>query len=206
MPFVARLKSTGARVCLEDYRNPKAELPPHDLVCQFEDCGGALLIRSGLRVRPHFAHRPSAPCGTRFESHPESAAHRHGKRVVAEWLRKDCEANGFASVRIEFEVAIKEAGRVADVLVTFPSGSREAHEIQIASITPQDLQRRTDAYRNEGIDVVWWLGEGSSADNRANRQWVLDQCGECVLLSFHHLAEASFDLVDPSVGASGHGR
>lgn len=165
MPFIARLKSTGKRVEIDDYRNPKFELSPEDLECQHEDCRGAMLVKAGLTVRSHFAHRPNAPCSTRLDSHPESDAHRLGKATVREWLRHRFEATGFENVTIELEVGIPEARRIADVLVTFPGGMREAHEIQLASITPQELEQRTQSYLNAGIDAFWWIGRNSQADS-----------------------------------------
>jgi competence CoiA-like predicted nuclease len=182
MPFVAMRRSTSERIDIGSYRNPKAELPPDDLVCQFEDCAGALFIRAGLQLAPHFAHRPCAPCKTRYASHAESEAHRAGKRTVEGYLRAQFETQGIAA-RIEFEVPIKEAGRVADVLVTYPSGWREAHEIQLASITPQELAARTTSYFDAGVDAIWWLGLGSAADNAANRRWLEDYQAEYLLLA-----------------------
>jgi competence CoiA-like predicted nuclease len=181
--FIAKLKSTGARVDIGALRNPKADLAPDDLVCQFADCGGPLFIKSGLILRSHFAHKPSAPCATRLVAHPESEAHRAGKRAIAAFLREQLAAQGYENARVEFEVPIPEAGRVADVLVTYPMGWREAHECQLANITPQDLTARTGSYFDAGIDAVWWIGEGSAADNRANRLWTQDHQGECVLLT-----------------------
>jgi len=53
--------------------------------------------------------------------------------------------------------------------VTFPTGWRVAHEVQLASITTEHLQERTNDYTLAGIDVVWWLGK--SADTETNRAW-----------------------------------
>jgi competence CoiA-like predicted nuclease len=182
MPFVAALKSTGARIVITDFERPREQLDPDDIVCQFPDCGAALFVKAGLVVSPHFAHRPGSPCQTKLESHPESAEHRLGKATVARWLAEHFKANGYQNVRIDLEVPVYEAGRVADVMVTFPGGMREAHEIQLAKIAHHDIERRTLAYHSVGIATVWWLGEDSDADQPSNREWLLRELGECPLV------------------------
>lgn len=186
MPFVARIKSSGDRVCIEDYDRPKADLPAGDLVCQFEDCAHPMIVRGGSIVRPHFAHRAASPCQTSYESHPESAEHRAGKRAIATFLRGDLARRGYdmSRIRVEFEVQIPEARRVADVLVTFPGGMREAHECQLSPISIADLDRRTTAYLASGIDPIWWLGIGFPADTRTNRDWLRIHCDDVPLLEF----------------------
>jgi competence protein CoiA len=75
----------------------------------------------------------------------------------------------YANVTIAYEVPVREVKRVADLLVTFPTGWQVVHEVQLASTTTEDLQRRTNDYTPAGIDVTWWLGK--SADTPANREW-----------------------------------
>lgn len=181
MPFVARLRSTGATFAITDCPRPK-ELDRSDLVCHLPDCGAPLFVKAGLMVKPHFAHMPDAPCASKLESHPESAAHRAGKLTVAQWLRESLHASGYTNIRIEFEVPVPEAGRVADVMVTFPGGMREAHEFQLAKISHHDIERRTLAYHHVGIAAVWWIGEGSDADSPSNREWLIRELGECPLV------------------------
>jgi len=182
MPFVAKLKSTGQRISIDDYERPREQLASGDIICQFPDCGSDLFVKSGLIIKPHFAHKPNSPCRTSLEAHPESAEHRLGKRMVAQWLAENFKSKGYERVRIEYEVVVPEAGRVADVMVTFPGGMREAHEIQLARISHHDIERRTLSYLNAGISAIWWIGESSDSDQPSNREWLLRETGELLLL------------------------
>lgn len=163
MPFVAIDRESGKRIDITAVINPRTALKAGEHVCQL--CGQPMIIKAGLIVAAHFAHK--ATCPTDYKSHPESPEHRQGKILVARSLREN--VSEYSTAAIEYEVPIPEVKRVADVLVTFPMGWRVAHEIQLASITTEELARRTEDYLHAGIDVVWWLGK--SADTPANRAW-----------------------------------
>jgi competence CoiA-like predicted nuclease len=135
------------------------------------------MVKDGsVRVK-HFAHqvRCSSPLAM-----PESPQHLLGKWYIAEHLRAELEP--YAVAEIEYEVVIPEAGRVADVLVTFPEGWRVAHECQLASVTTGELQERTEAYGRAGIDVIWWLGR--QAATQQNLTWCATTLGIAYQLHF----------------------
>lgn len=186
MPFMALRKDTQERIDITEIENPRLVLRSGDCVCQL--CGKPLVVRSGLILRPHFAHYADSDCDTDYKYHPESPEHREAKVKLIEFLR-DTYAE-YTNATFEKEKPIPEIKRVADILVSFPMGWRLAHEIQLASITVQELQERTDDYLRVGIDVIWWLGK--SANSPANRTWCIENFGYCVTIN----PETGKDKVD----------
>lgn len=186
MSFTARNSETGEMIDITLLENPRAALKPSLMVCRF--CGQSLYIQSeylrgDITVRAHFYH-PSE-CDAPYEGHPESPDHQLGKLEIRRNLMKWYSRWGVPT--IEFEVPVpmewRPKGRIVDVMVTWAMGWREAHEIQLASISPAKLAERTDDYRRAGIDVVWWLGK--SADTDANRRFCRDRLGGIHLVDFY---------------------
>ena len=174
MPFIAIDRTTNQRVDISEITNPREVFKNGNLVCQI--CGQQMMIRAGLMIRHHFAHYPKRECdNSNYRiGHPETPQHDFAKKEVTRILREDLKKKVPGAI-IEYEVPIPEARRIADVLVTFPMGWRIAHEIQLAKITIQDLEERTDDYNAVGIDVFWWLGK--DADNVLNRDWCVQRFG-----------------------------
>jgi len=77
---------------------------------------------------------------------------------------------------------VPEAGRIADVLITYPNRWKTVYEIQLASITWDELSARTKDYEQAGIDVVWFLGK--NADTSYNRTWHYNHFGGVNSISF----------------------
>jgi competence CoiA-like predicted nuclease len=163
MPFIAIRKATGERIDITAIEYPRAALTSGECLCQL--CGAPMIVKAGLVRQHHFAH--AGRCTSDYQSHPESPAHREAKRYLVTHLREWFKE--YENTRIAYEVPIPEVKRIADLLVTFPTGWRVAHEVQLASITTEQLQERTNDYTLAGIDVVWWLGK--SADTETNRAW-----------------------------------
>ena len=138
-----------------------------------------MVVKAAMIVRAHFAHK--AACTSPYQAHPESPEHRAGKYFIAERVREQL-APDYPNVAIDFEVPVPEANRVADVMVTFPNGWRIAHECQLASITAEQLGRRTEDYLRAGVDTVWWLGK--SANTPANRNWCVEYLGFALEINF----------------------
>lgn len=172
MPFIALDKESRERIDITKVDNPRVTLKSDRMICQL--CEQPMLIKAGLVIRPHFAHR--AKCTSDYAHHPESPEHLLCKEMVARGLKE--ELVEYIQADIQYEVKVPEVRRVADVMATFPNGWRVAHEIQLASVSIEDLQQRTDDYAEAGIDVVWWLGK--SADTPANRDWCVKAFG-CAL-------------------------
>lgn len=169
MPFIALNKSTKERIDITKIENPRLVLKKEEVICQL--CESPMTIKAGMVRRHHFAHH--SLCESDYEYHPESPEHLIGKEKIAQALK--VEFAEYTNADIEFERKIEDIKRVADILITFPNGWRIAHEVQLASITIEELQARTDDYARAGIDVVWWLGK--SADSPSNRDWCVETFG-----------------------------
>ncbi len=177
MPFIAINKQTRKRIDITTIDKPREVLKADELACQV--CGQDMIIKAGMIVKAHFAHRPQQLCSFEYKSHPESAAHREAKRFLKEELPNHF--IDYKEARLEYEVPIKAVKRIADVLAIFPSGHKVAHEVQLAKITIAELEARTKDYARAGIDVVWWLGH--SANTESNQEWCLQTFGECFMLN-----------------------
>lgn len=179
MPHIAKRKQTGERIDITRIENPRATLKSDDLICPA--CDWPMAIRSGLVVKPYFAHK-SGRDDCPYVEYERSMTPEH--RAAQEMLR-DSLASWFSeyiSATAELEVMITETvhkqNRIADVLFTFPSGWRVAHEVQFAGITTGTLQERTEDYRNAGVDVFWWFGK--EANTATNREWSYSTYGFCL--------------------------
>lgn len=171
MPFVALDKSTKERIDITKIENPRSILKSGEVICQL--CESPMIVKAGLIVRPHFAHY--AQCESDYEHHPESPEHLLGKELISNSLK--AHFPDYADADIQLEVKIPEVKRVADIMVTFQNGWQQAHEIQLAAITVENLQKRTEDYHRAGVDIVWYLG--GNADTETNRTWCTNYFGFC---------------------------
>jgi competence CoiA-like predicted nuclease len=111
----------------------------------------------------------------------ESMSHLIGKTtLVSELLRHP----DYQDADISLEVPVYEAGRVADVMVSYPSGQKEVHEIQLSNQSLDDFQSRTSDYNRSGCDVIWWLGENALTED--TRQWCMMNQGSVCQVRFEY--------------------
>jgi competence protein CoiA len=183
MPFVALDKITKERIDITKIENPRAELKSGEVICQL--CEAPMIVKAGQIIRPHFAH--FSDCQTDYNYHPQSPEHLLGKEMVANALKSHF--SDYANADIDFEVRVPEVKRVADVMATFQNGWRQAHEVQLASITIGDLDQRTGDYYRAGVDVVWYLG--NNANTQANKTWCLEKFGYCFTLEISNVIDTS---------------
>ncbi len=182
MPFIALHKDTGERIDITKIAKPRDVLVSGECICQL--CRLPMIIKAGLIKRSHFAHANS--CDTDYASHPESPEHRAAKMFLKEQLPQ--RYSDYKDADLEYEVPIKEVSRVVDLLATFPKGHKVAHEVQLASITTEQLEERTRDYERAGIDVIWWLGK--SANTPANREWCLRTFGITFTIDYKSVHDA----------------
>jgi len=143
------------RYAIRDYDDPRQELDGCAFACQA--CGYQMYIKGGTEnVRFHFAHYPNYPTSCPYYAHERMGDSKHeaGKMAVMAYLRRFAD---YAGCTMLDEVAVHS--RIADVMVTYPDGTREVHEVQLSAIQPDELLERTRDYNRAGIEtVVWWLG------------------------------------------------
>lgn len=188
MPFTAIYTKTNERLNFFYHADIIDTLDSTAFVCPF--CEKPMLARAGTsQIRRHFYHR-FGECGAEWidpEYRSESMEHVAGKIFLARRfpaLLKKPEMAKQATVEFEyiFETPFGRK-RIADVLVTFPGPRRIALEMQLASITPQKLQERTDDYYAAGIDVFWIFG--GSAHTEPNRDWAMRTQGYCYIVEIN---------------------
>jgi competence CoiA-like predicted nuclease len=133
------------------------------------DCEGKIL---------HFVHKRGAP-KTEYKTNPESLDHILGKMAVGRVYEQLISTHGLKNRIVQFEVPIESKKRICDVcIINTKSGSIErVGEVQLASITTDELSRRTADYHELGIQVAWFLG--GSANNSANALWCQENLGTC---------------------------
>jgi len=120
------------------------------LRCLIPDCSAPNVIAVARSTRRDgFTHRSGGGGHA-----PESVHHRQGKAVLAQWLRG---LVGADAVTVEAAIDTQRS-RVADVLVTFPTGARLAFEVQYAAITVEAWRERHQSYVDQGIVDVWLWG------------------------------------------------
>lgn len=153
------------------------------LVCPFCD-GDMVTVHEYQRSAGNwvsFYLRHKAECTTAYGYHPQSPEHFAAK----EWLRlnapgaygHDVVTNDPAQV-IEVRIDIDgKAYRIADVCFTLANGDRVIHEAQLAAISIDELEARTNDYESLGYSVIWHFGK--AADTGANRQWAFRRFGGC---------------------------
>lgn len=135
----AKRKSDGQTVTA--YLESKRNAP---FLCA--DCGDEVILKSGRRRTNHFAHANPLTC--RF-AQGESEAHRYCKLEIYESLLRMSNVTGAALER-------PLAGNRPDVSA-YINGVPVAIEVQISSLSLETIMRRTIAYHQKGIYVLWLL-------------------------------------------------
>lgn len=126
----------------DEFRELKVASRADPECLRFRD-GGRAIPRSGASVGQHFSH----VAGQASESEPETSHHILAKRVIRDVAR----TRGWEA---EIEARHPDGIWQADVLVS-GYGRRIAFEVQWSPQTLEDYQRRTDRYRDSGIETVW---------------------------------------------------
>ena len=170
MPFKAKVKGTQDIISIFDYAVPQIEIDRSiDLVCPFDDCAGRLMIVSEFRAlngsqkrRAHFRHH-SNQCNTSYQYSPETPEHEAGKQLVIDLLKTNYPfIYKNASFDIEDYSLLDEIGRRPDIIAELEGGRKEAHEIQLSPITPEEILNRSFDFYKAEIDVIWYLGKGAA--------------------------------------------
>ena len=112
-------------------------------------CRGAVHLKKGTIMRPHFAHYKQATCAAFSEG--ETAEHIQGKLQLAAWFDR-------LNVPNEMEAYLPELKQRPDLLVT-TSNRKIAVEFQCNPIAIEQVVARTAGYLKAGYEVVWLLGK-----------------------------------------------
>jgi competence protein CoiA len=140
----ARRKSDGQTVTA--YSESKVNAPFYCLVC-----GDEVALKAGRNRVNHFAHVNPLAC--RYAEN-ESEVHRRCKMEIYEALRN---APGVTKAALE-----RPLDNVRPDVSAYINGVPVAIEVQISSLTPETIQRRTLEYARDGIYVLWLLQCGDT--------------------------------------------
>lgn len=171
----ARLKSTAGLYCPHCYQRT-----------------GVLRevrYRNSEKRRVHFFHPKYEGEGKDCKHFSnESARHLAAKAAIAHSLR----SQGLENISLELRLETIDPAltfRKPDILVTYPNGAMEAHEVQVSRIDSVELDRRTQGLKQHGCaTVIWYLGKGNYT--RENREWCSRNAVRCFKLWFEDEDEA----------------
>lgn len=129
----------------------KAWVPGH-LECLMPECPDRRLRAVNRSEysgrRDGFSHRPGAG-----KHSPEGLFHQQGKALIHSWV-----SGAYPYADVVLELATESRDRIADVMVTWPTGQRISVEIQYAPLTVEAWLTRHQSYLSQGITPVWLLG------------------------------------------------
>lgn len=116
--------------------------------CPDADCGARVILKTGTKRIPHFAHAPGSSCTLAYESE----FHMQAKLDIA----AEYQSRGLAA-DVEVPVQSPIENRRADILITSPRNAslRYAVEVQDAAIGEEELWRRTRSYAAARVRVIW---------------------------------------------------
>ncbi|MDM5187497.1 competence protein CoiA family protein [Bacillus sp. DX4.1] len=136
-------------------------------------CHLEVQLKLGKQKRWHFAHKKTNNCLIEYEH--ESAYHMHGKEQLYKWIQ----SQGF---HVEIEYYLKAIRQRPDLFIEM-EGRKFAIEYQCASLSADQLLKRTYSYWKAGIQIVWILGGNQL--KRHSASWIS-------LSSFHSLCIQSY--------------
>lgn len=108
-------------------------------------CHSAVRLKNGKIMRPHFAHIALNNCD--FYSENESDEHLQLKTDLYHAISK--------TEQVMVEKVLPAINQVADLFVNH----HLALEVQCSRLSEKRLFQRTKSYQNQGIQVLWLLGE-----------------------------------------------
>lgn len=173
MMFVAR-RENGEKVHLlhnQDEKKLQIMRKKERFFCPV--CRREVQLKLGKQKRWHFAHKKVNQC--LISSEPESAYHMRGKEQLYSWLI----SQGF---HVEIEHYLPEIRQRPDLFIE-RNGRQIAIEYQCASLSTEQLLKRTRSYWKAGIQIIWILGGNQM--KRHSAYWIS-------LSSFHFLCIQSY--------------
>jgi competence protein CoiA len=194
MPFVSLNSASGERIDITKTVSPLSSLRASEMVCPI--CGWPMIVKAGPKITAHFAHKPGRDdCPYAEYARGETQEHRAAKQMVRDEIANWFSDYGIATPALEVYIPdVKYArNRIADILFTFPSGWRIAHEIQLASITIEELRERSEDYLSAGIDVYWWFGR--DAAKQSNFEWSLKTYGFILEIQIRQQPGSNFSVL-----------
>jgi hypothetical protein len=156
---------------------------------KYGEKGKAVIVKAlqdpSSEVRYH-AYRLLMALSEESEEAPASLKKKNkdateAKKALKSHLEEELGEYSGAIVGTDFPLRLEQSQvRNADVVAIFPSGYMVAFMLATKPINTQELSRISYSFLNNGIDVMWWLGE--EADTPSNRRWSINYCGYTYIL------------------------
>jgi hypothetical protein len=128
------------------------------------DCQQHVYLRRRESWSDHFCHKPNSNCSTRLVFSPETEAHKIGKNLIALKMTELLKNPDLEFV-VEKQIKKRRGGyRIIDVAVIQEGAVILAAECQLSPIIVEGkngLKERSEDYKKEGIQPIWWFGENS---------------------------------------------
>lgn len=112
-------------------------------------CHQRVLIKAGVKMIPHFAHRSIAACPSGEGG--EGMYHETGKLLLYRWLKQQ-------GLSVKLEVYLPQIRQRPDILLRIRDKAI-AIEFQCAPISIEEVRKRNIGYKQAGITPIWILGE-----------------------------------------------
>lgn len=187
MPLTAeaRIKDSDEEYQVIDitrYYSPRIQLADYELRCP--ECKEPMHVYQSIMRASHFKHNPGHGHRDCALAQGEGAEHMIAKISVADKLAS---LPMYRDARIVKEHWFPNVARRADICAISSDGF-EVHEVQLAQIAIDALERRTNDYIEAGArEIIWWFG--GNANTEQNRQWAKSKLGGYGQLDFVESAE-----------------
>jgi competence CoiA-like predicted nuclease len=184
MPFKAIDSSTKKPILslwFKEADQIRAKHPSLECPC----CGSKVSARGGesKRMVAHFFHigsQSECPITAKYRNVTDLTHHTLAVNTIYEHLKSNLLPDFDLDIE-HFDPAIPD--RVSDIAKISPDGKMiEAHEVQLTKITIEELQKRSDSYEMNGVEVVWWFGKGCQTEDV--KLWAMRRFGYYSMPSF----------------------
>lgn len=122
-----------------------------EITCEYDKCRERLIFVDGQVVVKHFRHQPDSDCVYRNIGSGTSLEHLEAQGEILKALR----SMGIEA-ELEHNVSAFDLRQRADVYAEI-NGKRWVFEVQRTDQSYLDTQKRTQAYKEKGIDYVLWF-------------------------------------------------
>jgi competence CoiA-like predicted nuclease len=126
-------------------------------------------IRNASDRRIHFVHEKSLKGGQKCTNHRNmSERHLNAQSAIQHYY-----TTKFPTCTIKLEVRLQSHPKLTfnrpDVLILYPNGVQEVHEVQLSPMTGEELLARTASLKANGAgNVVWYLGDKGHSTETVN--------------------------------------
>lgn len=126
-------------------------------------------VRNSEDRRIHFVHEKSVGDGRKCANYRNmSERHLNAQAAIQQYY-----TTRFPTCTIKLEAILRSHPKLAfnrpDVLILYPNGVQEVHEVQLSPMTGEELLDRTASLKGNGVgNVIWYLGDKGYSTETVN--------------------------------------